>query len=626
MGRALLTVLLLSASAFGQGSRYDGVASGPRGSIADAMIAVCVLPASTQTSPCAPLATLYTDSTLRTACNGSNGCSNPLKADRFGNFHFYGRNGLTYTVQIYGVQLNTSYSLIDQIVPIDPSNATFKQLNSIRFADQFPGLDIGAQINAAYADCPATGCTIMLPASLSCHSYSTPIVFGTSSKAVVLKGASRHATCLSYTSDAGNAVTFDTGFNHEAPSRIEDLELLGPGKATATIGLMVGTMNGAEGLTLSNVEIHSFGTGQKFGTNLSWGFNCDHSWYFDNGQEILLDSKTSGMESTRFSHCVFGDSSGYVANGFQITGNPVNVQLTDSEFDGVGLQMANGTVDCMGCHFENVAYNSRSPFILITGGGLSLSATQLVQTQTAGYVPAALINVRGDAKLSMYGGAIYSNAALANAIYLEGSGNVSVWGITIDSDNFTNRIGLGAEYTGRVSTDWNVLGAPQSATISSGTPVFRLSRGASNADLRQNDNWTANTFEIAGTGVSLQVDLSGQGVRVPALFAKALLASAVAPTISSGFGISPSISTNNGTAAFTVNVGRGGTASAGVIHLPTAANGWNCFANDLTSPAANFTKQTASSTTSATLTNYNSSGSATPWASGGILSVSCFAR
>ena len=105
------------------------------------------------------------------------------------------------------------------------------------------------------------------------------------------------------------------------------------------------------------------------------------------------------------------------------------------------------------------------------------------------------------------------------------------------------------------------------------------------------------------------------------------LLSRTAPTISSGFGTSPSVTANNGTAAFRINVGTGGTATSGVIGLPTAANGWNCYATDITTNSASvfLTKQTASTTTTATLGNFNTSAAATAWTASDILAVSCFA-
>lgn len=106
-----------------------------------------------------------------------------------------------------------------------------------------------------------------------------------------------------------------------------------------------------------------------------------------------------------------------------------------------------------------------------------------------------------------------------------------------------------------------------------------------------------------------------------------LLMSATAPTVSSGFGSSPSIASNNGTAAFTVNVGTGGSATSGVIGLPTAATGWNCFCTDITTASSTvfLCKQTASSTTTATIGNFNTSAVASAWVASDIVRVSCFA-
>jgi hypothetical protein len=106
-----------------------------------------------------------------------------------------------------------------------------------------------------------------------------------------------------------------------------------------------------------------------------------------------------------------------------------------------------------------------------------------------------------------------------------------------------------------------------------------------------------------------------------------LLIGGATPTISSGFGTSPSIANNNGTAAFTINVGTGGTATSGVIGLPTATTGWNCQATDITTNSATvfITKQTASTTTTATIGNFNTSAAAAAWAASDILRVSCFA-
>jgi hypothetical protein len=100
-----------------------------------------------------------------------------------------------------------------------------------------------------------------------------------------------------------------------------------------------------------------------------------------------------------------------------------------------------------------------------------------------------------------------------------------------------------------------------------------------------------------------------------------------APSISSGFGTGASVTQNNGTAAFQINVGTGGSATSGVIGLPGAANGWNCFANDITTESSTvfMTKQTAGTTTTVTIKNFNDTGSAAAWAASDVLAVECMA-
>lgn len=101
--------------------------------------------------------------------------------------------------------------------------------------------------------------------------------------------------------------------------------------------------------------------------------------------------------------------------------------------------------------------------------------------------------------------------------------------------------------------------------------------------------------------------------------------SVTAPTIASGFGSSPSIPANNGTAAFTVNVGTGGSASSGVLTMPAATTGWDCIATPSGAPqAAAVTDSAPTSTTSVTLTNYTlTTGVALAWPASTVLNVHC---
>jgi hypothetical protein len=128
----------------------------------------------------------------------------------------------------------------------------------------------------------------------------------------------------------------------------------------------------------------------------------------------------------------------------------------------------------------------------------------------------------------------------------------------------------------------------------------------------------ANVISVAGSQFIAYA--TGGGMK----FNSQLISQATAPTISSGFGTSPSV-TGGFTSGFRINVGTGGAASSGVIGLPATSNGWNCFCNDLTTRSATvfLCKQTASSTNSATIGNFDTTGAAAAWAASDIIAVNC---
>jgi hypothetical protein len=129
----------------------------------------------------------------------------------------------------------------------------------------------------------------------------------------------------------------------------------------------------------------------------------------------------------------------------------------------------------------------------------------------------------------------------------------------------------------------------------------------------------SNNIIILGSGAA---SASIRFNNAPTLgFGTSVFMSGTAPTISSGFGTSPSVVANNGTAAFTINVGTGGTASTGVIGLPAATTGWHVQCqNTSTNTATVFiTKQTGATTTTATIGNYDAAGAAAAWVASNVL-------
>lgn len=101
-----------------------------------------------------------------------------------------------------------------------------------------------------------------------------------------------------------------------------------------------------------------------------------------------------------------------------------------------------------------------------------------------------------------------------------------------------------------------------------------------------------------------------------------VMISDTAPTISSGFGTTPTIPNSNGTAAFTINVGTGGTATTGVLTMPAATTRWVVKCTDVTtqSSTVDITKQIGVGTaTSVTIGNFTDLGAAGAWAANDIL-------
>jgi hypothetical protein len=211
--------------------------------------------------------------------------------------------------------------------------------------------------------------------------------------------------------------------------------------------------------------------------------------------------------------------------------------------------------------------------------------------------------------------------------------------------------GGGTDVKGRLnfsSTPLGALAAHEIITLVDSQPTLTQATWMYRSPASAHDTWigidggtTLSTAQLAfGSPVSItnyianvpggswleKLSASLKEFNVPAKFDQSisvshLIISATAPTISSGFGTSPSVVHYNGTAVFTVNVGTGGTASSGVIGLPTAANGWAVHCDDVTmqSTSVFITKQTASSTTSATITQYSDAAVPTAWAAHDIL-------
>lgn len=238
--------------------------------------------------------------------------------------------------------------------------------------------DIGAQINVAYASCPATGCAIVLvpKADGSCYDYSKPIVFATPGKYVSLQGGgptsqapgtsmvpgSPGGACLNYLpTNASAAVTMDYSppmGGGNAPSHgLRDLILQNngcqkiSGCGSSATGVLFGGINsGAQNGYMSNVRVNGFGTGISYletGTQ-SWGMVLTG---------LSVTNNTLGISFT-------GSLENISILGGRINANGVGVSMTgnaDVFSYGVsidsnttaGVTATSGIFYCIGCHWEN---------------------------------------------------------------------------------------------------------------------------------------------------------------------------------------------------------------------------------------------------------------------------------
>jgi hypothetical protein len=303
---------------------------------------------------------------------------------------------------------------------------SMQNLENVRYADQFPcpsspgcegKSDFGAQVNAAYASCPANGCRIRIPAGS--YTVSTPIRFMTLQKTVKLEcdsGTSNNvsypdhgATELLYTGTSGAAITMQTGGG--TGSGIEGCALIGRGAGTnKAIGLLLVL---ASKQTYRDLFISGFDVGLEFG-----------NWVLlDNFYNLQLESNTKNLYSlasttvgTGESIAIFGGVfTNKSSNAFSTTcvdfegGQAIVVSFYNVSFDqcGVTLNIPGGQQFLFsGSHFEDPGAATNSDLLTIGSNCIScqiiLSGSDIFETHPSSRNE--LITLAGGARISIIGG------------------------------------------------------------------------------------------------------------------------------------------------------------------------------------------------------------------------------
>lgn len=130
-----------------------------------------------------------------------------------------------------------------------------------------------------------------------------------------------------------------------------------------------------------------------------------------------------------------------------------------------------------------------------------------------------------------------------------------------------------------------------------------------------------------GNLVGLVTSTNNQSLNTIGLTGNAMLCNSTPPTIASGFGASAVVAASNGSCTFQVNVGATSVTSTGVLTMPSAKTGWNCFPLPVSSalPQTSATMVTIStSVSSVTVSNFtDDTGAALNWGNNEVIAFTC---
>jgi hypothetical protein len=351
--------------------------------------------------------------------------------------------------------------------------------HGVLYADQFPGTDIGARINNAYAACPASGCHIKVPAGS--YSFTTPIVL--SSGPIAFGNPGRPAwlecdagtTILTYTPSSGTAVTLDYGGDNVTPidsvarPGIFGCVLRGPGGTQATLGQWGTTIGVADGPNLyaqniiDGVTIQGFNVGYQYNYSGSFENVLEHSNVGFNNIGIFI---TNGANSTENNRIVFNNISDNIYgvefgsmvgggdwyidhNSFDTNGCITVSSVCPSPPMGAALFIANAT-NCggsCGSQYLHVAFNENhiednlggvfQDMLQISGGLVDIVGdTFAIDNATGGTELIAASTATLDIlDIQMHGASVY-----ANLVKFTGGANGNIGTVATNAGEFTSGI------------------------------------------------------------------------------------------------------------------------------------------------------------------------------------------
>jgi len=627
LGLTLLVVGAFVPQARAQGARKDDVVLNSAGQpLGGVNIAVCNATATigTGTTPCSPLASIYTDATLTTTA------PNPLTTDGLGNYGFWAPPG-TYQVQIYGLGAATTMKPV-VLACVLASSCAFSQLNNIIFVDgvTYPKNSTGitAAINALPGG-PGTG-VVYLPTGT--YTLTAAVNNRTNTRILCADGA------ILTQANGANLANFIVHFGVDN-GYVENCTIDGnrSGNTDNFGGVSLISLSGSTNVTLKGTRIRNSsgicvytGTGTTPTITNNQFSNCPAGSVQGGftGSTVATNGTFTDNTMTGIANLVFSFSDGNTVSRNKITGYGQASNVTTA---GTAVTWVSGAT------FTNI-----SPGMYICIGGteylisavgsstsLTLSSSAGTQTNQLAYLGTAdSLNFANSSNNTITGNVISKAEGYGIVLFQNGSGE-AVLHNTITGNVVTltggDCVALNSSGASPLLAGTAVVGNAISDCGQGGT-----AKGSNNREgIELNGTDTSFTSIVGNSiyddqmspttlyGIINQTSTPVQSLGPNSIsgMATASIGGLFAPSISSGFGSSPSIAQQNGSAAFEVNVGTGGSATSGVIGLPAATNGWSCTAVDMNTNIV--TRETAFTTTTVTLT------AASAWTASDKLLVNC---
>lgn len=323
--------------------------------------------------------------------------------------------------------------------------------DKVRYADQYPGSDVGAKINAAIAALGGEFGTVVVSAGK--HSFSTTI---NKPRGVILRGQGtglafspddvvQGGTILNWTSPSGNAIVIADahGTNYESNTGLWDFTLIGPGISSDATGIWLGgdpagvvrtNSDFADNESFVNVSIRNFARGVVWGNNafLDRWLHCNI--WGNNVGIFLLKSIVGSNESNSFVQCYIGNNTGGAVRG---VGN-ADLHFISTSFDFNNTGTANGPpsqiaaiealnpATFLDCHFEQwngtFVDNGRTGSVVrIIGGDAALDSP-------ASILDPQMFNFGGEGSdVYIAGLSVASAHKVARVVQWNSTGEAALW-------------------------------------------------------------------------------------------------------------------------------------------------------------------------------------------------------